>query len=667
MNNTKTIVIMNAVLVAITAFCFVFFVGRAKRKEDPKAQAKAEAAAIKRHNFYLKFGLTKVMYSSYIKGFSIYGITSEKDLAMQAVAAFNMSVYVIVGLIVFGLALLQNVIYTILLGFFGYVYMQRSLVKKSDKIVADVYKELSSTVSLFRQAYLSTNSVEKAFIKTEIPTRLKPIFEKMKSIITNQSEDELRGLIDSYPITVVGTLATTLYLNSIYGSQVSEDRGDSLASTLLVIEQECDAEYRNCAHVKAAFFTMDIMALLGLVVWPAAEIFMKIQIPGIVVLIEGMYGEIVHLVIVILTIFSYTFISNATRLSVASSSDVSALIVNISTLPGVSTVVSNIAPKGINKQRKLRRKIASASSGKSIQYIYTEKLIYFAGGFVISLLALFWASFTVRDNFYNNYNSLSLIPAQLTVTQQEQVVRFDNEFMKLDWDTYVETYQSDDETLSSYINRMVRGLGAMELSEQVERIRTKYETWYNATPKWWFPIVALVIAIGATFMPEYSLSKRKKDILAETGNEVASLQALMIVLSYSHVSCDEALRLLEMQSRVLKTPLRNALTIYKRNPYQAMDYLISCTDNEAFQHIINKLKSCIYDISISEAFADMATQRQQTATISEIARQEALDKKKNSAKLICMLPAGGALLGCFIAPVLILGLQQMSAVTAGLG
>lgn len=664
---SKTIIIMNAVLVAITAFCFVFFVGRAKRKEDPKAQAKAEAAAVKRHNWYLKFGLTKTLYSSYIKGFSIYGITSEKDLALQAVAAFNTSVYVIIALVIFGLVILQNVIYTVLLGFFGYVYLQRSLVKKSDKIVAEVYKELSSTVSLFRQAYLATSSVDKAFIKTEIPTRLKPIFEKIQSIITNQSEEELRGLIDNYPITVVGTLATTLYLNSIYGAQMSAEKGDSLASTLLVIEQECDAESRNCAHVKAAFFTMDIMSLLGLVVWPAAELFMKSQIPGIVVLIEGMYGEIVHLVIVIATIFAYTYISNATRLSVASSSDVNALFVSISTIPVVSNIVSNLIPKGINKQRKIRQKIASASSGKSIQYVYTEKLIFFVGGFIISLLALFWASFTVRDNFYNNYNSLSLIPAQLTITQQEQLERFDNEFMGIEWSVYVERYQSDDEVLGAYIDKSIRGLGSMELAEQLSRIRKKYETYHNSTPKPYFPVIALLIAIGATSMPEYTLKKRRKDILAETGNEVASLQALMIVLSYSHVSCEEALRLLEMQSRVLKTPLRNALTIYKRNPYQAMDYLIGCTSNEAFQHIINKLKSCIYDISISEAFADMATQRQQTAAIAEIARQESLDKKKNSAKLICMLPAGAALLGCFIAPVLILGLQQMSAVTSGLG
>ena len=664
---TSTLLLMNGALFGITAIVFVVFVGRAKRKEDPKAQAAMEAKMVKRHNYYQKFGLTKNLYASYLKAFSVYGITSEKDLAMQAVSAFDMSIIVMVVLVVFGLVVLQNVIYTLLLGFFGYIYMQRSLVKKADKIVSQVYKELSSTVSLFRQAYLSTNSVEKAFIVTEVPTRLKPIFEEMRQIITNQSEEQLRGLIDNYPITVVGTLATTLYLNAKNGAQPLPNGGDSLDSTLLVIEQECDSEYRNCIRSKQAFSTMDIMALAGLVVWPAAEMFMKSQIPGIVVLIEGIYGEAIHMLICVLTIFAYSFVSNAARLSVASSTDVNSLIVALSTMPFINNIATNLMPKSYMKKQKVRKKLSSASSGKSMQYLYTEKLLYFIGGFVIGLLALFWASFTVRTNFKNNYNSLSLIPATLTVTQQSQVKRFDDEFIQIPWDTYVELYQTDDELLGSLISKSVRGLGSMELTEQVSRVRTKYETYHNSTAKPWFPVLALVIGIAAWFMPDYALSKRKKDIIAETGNEVASLQALMIVLSYSHVSCDEALRLLEMQSKVLRIPLRNALTIYKRNPDQAMDYLVECTDNEAFRHIVHKLRSCIYDISISSAFADMSAQRQQTATIAELARQDSLEKKKNSAKLISILPAGAALLGCFVAPVLILGLQQMSAVTSGLG
>ena len=664
---TKTLILMNGALFGITAIVFIIFVGRAKRKEDPKAQAKMEAKMVKRHNYYQKFALTRTLYASYLKSFSIYGITSEKELAMQAVAAFDVSVGVTVGLVIFGLVVLQNVIYTLLLGFFGYVFIQKTLVKKADKIVAEVYLELSSTVSLFRQSYLSTNSVDKAFVTTKIPTRLMPIFDQMRKIIVNQSEEELRGLIDNYPITTVATLATTLYLNSKNGAKPLPGGGDSLDNTLLVIEQECDAEYRNCVRVKHAFAMMDIMALLGLVVWPAAELFMKNQIPGLVVLLEGIYGEVVHLLICVATIFSYSYVTNAARLSVAASTDVSSIMVAISTNSFVNNVVSNLAPKTYMKRQHVQKKLSTASSGKSLQYFYTEKLIYFIGGFIISLLALFWASFTVRSNFKNNYDSLSLIPATLTDTQKGQLKRFDDDFLKIPMSEYEEKYQTDDEELARIVTQSIRGLGIMEVNEQVSRIRTKYETYHNSNPKFWFPLVALAVAIGAWFMPDMSIKKRRKDIVAETGNEVASLQALMIVLSYSHASCDEALRLLEMQSKVLRVPLRNALTIYKRNPDQAMDYLSSCSDSEAFKHIVHKLRSCIYDISISSAFADMSAQRQQTSTIAELSRQDSLEKKKNSARLLSLLPAGGALLGCFIAPVLILGLQQMSAVTSGLG
>ena len=663
---SSSILMMNLVIFGATALAFVIFVGRAKRKEDPRAQAKMEANCLKRHPFYLKFAPTKSSYAAHLKAFSVYGVSSEKELAVMSVQVFDKAIIFMLILVIAGFVIFRNIIYTLMFGFFGYVYMQSSLISHADRIVADVYKELSYTISLFRQAYLSTASVDKAFIVADIPPRLKPVFDKMQRIITNQKESELRELIDSYPITVVGTLASTLYLNSIYGAQKTGSGGDSLESLLLVLEQECDSEYRNCMRIKGAFATLDIMALLGLVVWPLSEAFMKKQIPGLVTLLDGMYGQILHLVIIIVTIFTYNFITNSKRYSVASSSDVNDLIVGFYKIPSISNIISNLTPKSEKKKKKLETMIREASSGKTITYITAEKFIYFVVTFVFTLVALFVSTASIRSNFKNNYNSLSLIPSSLKETQKTQLKRFDDEFLNISQAEY-ENYKTDDEVLSALIKQRITGLSDMELSEQVSRIRTKYEIYVGAVPKFYWPFIALAVALLSTIMPTVTLKKRKKDLINEIGDEVASLQVLMLVLSYSNVSCEETLRLLEMQSKVLKTSIRNAIVIYKRNPNEALDYLLSVTDNVEFKHIVNKLYSCVYDISISSAFADMGSQRQQTASISEILRQESLEKKKNTARLISFLPGGIALIGCFVAPVLILGLGQMSSITSGLG
>ena len=53
--------------------------------------------------------------------------------------------------------------------------------------------------------------------------------------------------------------------------------------------------------------------------------------------------------------------------------------------------------------------------------------------------------------------------------------------------------------------------------------------------------------------------------------------------------------------------------------------------------------------------------------INEMLRQEEIEQRKNSAKLIAIAPAGIALIGSFVGPVLILGITQMTDTLAQLG
>ena len=277
-------------------------------------------------------------------------------------------------------------------------------------------------------------------------------------------------------------------------------------------------------------------------------------------------------------------------------------------------------------------------------------------GFVAAFVILLFGTITVRDNFYNNYNSLSFIPQTVTETQHNQIVRMDNDFMELKQDEY-EAY--DDETLQSYIKGRITGISDSDASEQVKRLRKKYEGYHGAHYYWWWWLVCYAVAVLCWFVPEITLKVRKKMVAYEATNDVSQLQTMMIVLSETKMDVYKALCWLEKQAAVHKAAIRKCHYSYIADPIAALEKLEKSSPVNDFKRLLRKLKSSVYTLSLHDAFSDMALDKAQTLTITEMLRGEELEQRKNSAKLIAVAPAALALIGCFIGPVLILGVSEM--------
>jgi len=275
---------------------------------------------------------------------------------------------------------------------------------------------------------------------------------------------------------------------------------------------------------------------------------------------------------------------------------------------------------------------------------------------VFAFIVLLFGTISVRDNFYNNYNTLSFIPSNVTETQYNQTIRMDNDFMALTREEY-DSY--DDEALLQYCKGRITGLTDSDASEQVKRLRIKYEGYHAATYHWWWWIVCYIAACIGWRIPEFSLNTRKKLVHYEATNDVSQLQTMMIVLSETKMDVYKAICWLEKQAAVHKAAIRRCHYSYIANPIKALDELEASSPINDFKRLLRKLKASVYTLSLNEAFSDMALDKAQTLTITEMLRTEELELRKNSAKLIAVAPAALALIGCFIGPVLILGVIEM--------
>lgn len=654
---SKQMIYMNLFIVLATVVAFIYFVGKAKIKENKAAALKQKRKLHNRFSFYYNNVIIRGPFRRIVEMYASLSCYDSDTVKEESVKLFEKNVAIVILLPVVALIVMKDALIAILMAFMGYVYYESTVEKENDKIYVKLMEDCSMTISSVREKYLETDNIPLAILYAEKSKYLEAPMHNIYRILTDtDGAERLEKFQHSYPVAIIKTFANTCYIVNENGAVKHENGADSFSEDMTTLRQECDSEIRRLTKQKIAFNSLQMLSLAGLVIMPAFEWYLLTQIPGTASLLKGFYGLVIHVAVMLTTMFSYHYISTSCRPSVVNQIDKTTWIDQLSKNKKVRDFVEKISPKKYKTTVKLKSLLDDSLSAKDVRYIYTSKPIYSMAGFVAAFVVLLFGTITVRDNFYNNYNSLSFIPQTVTETQHNQIVRMDNDFMELKQDEY-EAY--DDETLQSYIKGRITGISDSDASEQVKRLRKKYEGYHGAHYYWWWWLVCYAVAVLCWFVPEITLKVRKKMVAYEATNDVSQLQTMMIVLSETKMDVYKALCWLEKQAAVHKAAIRKCHYSYIADPIAALEKLEKSSPVNDFKRLLRKLKSSVYTLSLHDAFSDMALDKAQTLTITEMLRGEELEQRKNSAKLIAVAPAALALIGCFIGPVLILGVSEM--------
>lgn len=654
---SKQMIYMNLGLILGTIIAFMYFTAKAKAKSNKDYAMKQRK---KLHNRFAIYYNNLVIRSPFRRIVEMYASLSCYDsdtVKENSVQLFERNVAIMIVMPIVAFIVMRDALITILMGFMGYVYYQSVVEKENDKIYVKLMQECSMTISSVREKYLETDNIPLAVLYADKSPYLEVPMNNIYRILTDTNGAErLEQFQHSYPIPIIKTFANTCYIVNENGAVKHENGGDSFSEDMTILRQECDSEIRRLTKQKIAFNSLQMLSLAGLVIMPAFEWYLLTQIPGTASLLKGFYGLCIHVAVMLTTMYSYHYISTACRPSVVNQIDKIRFIDELGKKKWMRNFVDTILPKKYKTQVKLQAMLNDSLSAKDLRYIYTAKPVFAVFGFIVAFVILLFGTISVRDSFYNNYNSLSFIPQTISATQHNQIVRMDNDFLAFSEEEYA-TY--DDESLQKYIKGRITGITDSDASEQVKRLRTKYETYHSAVYKWWWWLVCYGVAVVCWFIPEISLSQRKKLVQYEATNDVSQLQTMMIVLSETKMDVYKAICWLEKQASVHKAAIRLCHYSYIADPLKALEVLERKSPINDFKRLLRKLKASVYTLSLKDAFSDMALDKSQSLTLTEMLRGEELEQRKNSAKLIAVAPAALALVGCFIGPVLILGISEM--------
>lgn len=655
---SSTLIYMNLGIVVVTAIVFVIMVTKTKAKEDAAFAAKQRKKKINRFARYYNNLLVRGRFRRIVEMFASLSCYDSDTVKVESVQLFERNVIVALIAPIVAAVVMKDITITILMAFMGMVYYESTIEGENDKIYMKLMEDISMNIASVREKYMETDNIPLAVLYSEKSKYLEVPLNNVYRILTDtDGADRLEKFQHSYPVPILKTFANTCYIVNENGAVKHEDGSDSFSEDMQTLRQECDTEIRRLTKQRIAFKSLKQLSLSGLLICPAAEWYLLTQIPGTAVLLKGFYGLVVHTLLMVATIYVYHWISTVNRPSVVNQIDKIQAIDNLSKRKKVYEKVQTIIPKKYKTISKLDVLIKDSLSSKDLRYIYTCKPIFAAFAFVAAMIVLAFGTITIRDNFKNNYGSLSFIPQSLTESQQIQLQKMDDEFIKITWKEYDEY---DDAMLEDYVKARISGISDSDANTQMKRLRQKYEGYHNAVYKWWWWLVAYVAALIAWRFPEFSLNQRKKLVEFEAQNDVSQLQTMMIVLSETKMDVYKALCWLEKQAAVHKAAIRKCHYSYIADPMAALNELELKSPINDFKRLVRKLKSAVYTLSLNEAFSDMKLDKAQSLAIREMLRNEELEERKNSAKMVAIAPPAIALIGCMVAPILILGVTEIT-------
>ena len=652
-----------AIVFGGAAIVFVIKLKQLKLKESGQAEVARRRKLEKKYVFYMNNVFTRSKFRRIVTRFATLCCYDAGKVKEESIKLFEKAMSVMIAMPIIALILLQNVILAALVILLGLIYYDIAVDAKIDKLYAKIVEESAIAVQSIRDNYGMYDNIPKSVLEADKGTLLDNPLTYIYDMLTSvDSEEMLANFKRVTPVRIIGTLATVCYIMNNEGdSRGSSNEPTSFESALTAIRREADTEVRRLRKTAAAFSSLKVVALIGLIATPFLDMFLLSSIPGTALYLKGTYGAIEKTLIVGITILTYYLISVLVRPTVVNQVDKVPWIDRLSKDKRVRNIIQNIEPKKFKTKEKLAKQLSDSISSKDTHYIYTLKPIVAAGVFLTSLLAMTGLAHTAKRTLWLNNGSLTIME-----TTQEMTPKLEKQLKQLDEIYMTQEVQMTSEEAFALVKAKLTGVSDMDALTHVDRLELKWKSYYKLGFKWYYIVFAYLFAVAGWFAPELSLLLRKKMVEFESTEDVMQLQTLMIALANTRMDVAKVLYWMSTESTVHKAPLHYAYLEFTSDPEMALWRLYDTVKSKDLKRMVSKLERAVYALSLRDAFNDILLDKEQSLVMSELLQSEVIESKKQYAKLIASLPTSIAVMGGFVLPILILGVVQLMNSLSGM-
>lgn len=599
--------------------------------------------------------------TSQIQSLSIYG---KRQAYVRACKYYLTSTAVMLAVIVAAVIIFKDAISVLICIAFAVVLSTVIVDKKVDKINEIVYKQLRITVSSLLQAYMRLNSVVEAVQESEVGYELRGCMEDILNIMTvANGELKLQEFFQKTPFRPMQTLARMCYNVNNIGDDKDVYGQSNFVQALTLMSTDINSELERIDYQKKRFGIIEYLPLIPILGIKLVESYFISIMPGTALIYQGVMGYIIRVVILVSGIMCYTIISKINNIVSIKIDDRCDWAMKLLDNKHFYHFIVGMAPKNA-RRRKLNLKLKNCISKKTVNQIYTEKLVYWLVAFIVTILTLITTTQMGRDYILNSTQQLSLVATdEMQGYTHEQILDMDHVYIGMCIQNGGQPLNEAEslELVGSYMN----GLTDLQKLDQVKRMKDKYTSVVNSYFKWYYILVAFAISCLAYMGPNLMLKLRRFLVNTEAEEDFLQLQTLMTIIMNTDCDTLDALEQLTDLSRIHRDQLLYCYHSFPSNPEMELARLESKTPILAFKRFVGKLKLTINDLSMAEAFSDLLIEREHILKLRTATMYNSINKKRTFCGLISLAPLGLFVIGELLIPIGYLGgMEFMNALSS---
>jgi hypothetical protein len=659
---TPGMIVLLVLLIIVAVACAVLFVTMMtaqKKAAKGRLTVRQIRKATERFTFYHNNFITRTNFRKVTEQLSALSIYSPDELKVQAVKFYQRSIFLALGIALFGIIFVHQLIPCLLLFVFGVVARDATITSSVESLRQKVVVQLSQMLSSLREHYAMTASIPDALAECQKGNLISAPIEKIHVILTSPNgEDLLEEFRQTIPFHIIQTFANVCYIAAESGDE-KDEHGISIFKTAIgLLKTETDVEIRKIERKKLSFGTIKWLPFAALIMAPLLESFFKSNMPGTSVIYNGMFGMVGKVIIILSCLLGYFIVQVVQYDTVVSHNDRNGFVDSLLDKKWFARLVKNVTPKRSHSLLKVTANLKGAISHQNIRHIYGCKLLYCGLTFVTVYAVLVVFVFTSRDFTYNNMQSYSLSGGtEVTADESVKLRELDDRTLNAG-----KNFPPRDRDLELKLKETFPGWSDMQVDDQVNRIKSKFRTYWGTKYSFALVIIAQICTIIVWFVPEFLLKQRKKLVVNEAEEDVFQLQTIIAVLMYTKCDTLTAIEWLVAQSRLHKNVLNYAYNEYPSAPEMALERLRDNSSIPDFRQLVERLTSTIYNVSILDAFGDIASEKDQALRLREMRQEVAIQKSRHFASMFVKAPMVFVALFSFIGPLIILGVSEFMAI-----
>ncbi len=230
------------------------------------------------------------------------------------------------------------------------------------------------------------------------------------------------------------------------------------------------------------------------------------NIPGTSIIYNGPIGYISRVLIVVTAIIGYTTITKINSTMVVTKDDRNDFMKKLLQNDSFETFINDILPK---KQKVINRKknlLKRSLSMKDIKYLYADKVIYTLVTFILSVFFIFFAVELGKEFILSNIKEVSLVAGE-KLSDEDILIR-----RQMD-EVYMKTHPMMGASRTrAFVDGYLPLLPEFDKHAQVQRLQTKYQSYYNTYFRWWMLLICFLVGLIAWRVPERMLKNENSTI-----------------------------------------------------------------------------------------------------------------------------------------------------------